>query len=140
MERLDKRGGEPMLVTMSIYREGDGELERYTVPANSWIATRSCGMQPVPAILERTVERWQDVIISYRPAESPPLISAPLLKLVSSRDKKWGKNGHEWMGNSREQQGGQPLDRCKEYIWKLQWLRDPPVVLSPQEIEAIRNA
>ena len=39
-----------------------------------------------------------------------------LIKLVKGNDKKWGKNGYAFMGYDRDRQGGNVIDRLREYI------------------------
>ena len=65
-----------------------------------------------------------------------------LLKLVTSGDPKWGKNGHAWLGAERHCQGGMPLDRIRHYAsqCRYSWFEGPAetgIVLTDAEIEAL---
>ena len=89
-------------------------VESYTVPDGSWIQTKNMGAQPVPAVLVDTYTyRIRGFIAKVSPV-NPPSIRPELLKLVNSRDKEWGRNGHAYIAASRAAQGGTALDRLRE--------------------------
>ena len=131
-----------MLVKIEIL-DGEKLLESYTAPDGSWIQTDTIGSQHLPALLE--VSEWKqyasgkwrkEVTVRFTPL-LPPKIPAKLLALVNSRDKRWGRNGIEWMGAHRERSGGTALDRTRELQAFRYRLRDlpPPLDTDPETVE-----
>ena len=126
-----------MKVKMTVEQDGK-VLEDYIVPAGSWIQTDTLGAQHAPAVLQPTVV-WQSnrgrCIVE--PLDAPK-IRPELLKMVNSRDKAWGKNGYEYMGKNREQQGGTAIDRLSELAaWHLCYGKQGPVPFLPGEAEEL---
>jgi len=142
------KGGDLVLVRIEVFQEGKpGALTTYEVPPGSWIADPHYGMLPVPNTLERQIWRSEHrdrnlvvVATPLNPAEIPPIGGlAHLYKLVGGTDKRWGRNGWEWMGCHREKQGGTALDRAQEFAVKAHegWMRDGPVQLTTKEIAVL---
>jgi hypothetical protein len=59
--------------------------------------------------------------IRFTPINAPS-IPEKMAKLVNGFDKKWGRNGHEWMGAHRAHSGGTTLDRARELHAKWSYL------------------
>lgn len=60
--------------------------------------------------------------------EFPP-IPEKIRKVLDGRDKRWGKNGYQWMGGNREKQGGTTLNRARE-LFGMGDFKDFPVKLT----------
>lgn len=123
-------------------------LEEYVVPAGSWLQSRYVGAIPVSGthvVEEFTLGRcsWQGHIV--RPTIvltpiNPPSIPEGLLKVVTGSDKRWGREGYEWMGRERDSGGGTPLERAQAYARKYHWgwfRDDAPVELQQAELDAL---
>lgn len=125
-----------MLIKMEVYSTQDkgNLLESYTVPDGSWIQTRTIGAQYAYAVSEKEITfRNKEGIVVCSPAEELPPIPPKLLKFVNGNDKKYGKNGFQWLGKNRDFQGGTTIDRVREYVATSQWF-------NPLNIDAVTLA
>lgn len=106
-------------VTMIVRDEAGKELERYIAPDRSWIQTEAFGAQVIPSITKPEIHPVQGGrgFLEFVP-ETPPVIPEEIAKVIDGRDKRWGRNGYEWMGSNRERQGGRTLNRARElFAW-----------------------
>lgn len=108
-----------MLVKMEILI-GSEVVEDYTVPDGSWIQTRTIGAQHVPALDHKEKVSFNLATIIYTPV-NPPHIPEKLRKLLNGNDKRWGKNGFEWMGASRQRAGGTIINRLRNLKAKMSY-------------------
>jgi hypothetical protein len=132
-------------------------VEDYTVPHGSWVQTEAAGAQPVPPVLEPAARRYrsgalggQEYAIVWQPV-NPPFVPERLLKLLKGRDRRFGRNGAQYMGSYRARGGGMPYDRARSYaswyrFYVLQWedgdraaeaRAEWPVALSEEEVAMI---
>ena len=60
---------------------------------------------------------YTETVTRLRPITEQESIEVPeeLVKLVRSRDPKYGRNGSHYRGRNRERQGGKTIDRLWEY-------------------------
>jgi len=64
-------------------------------------------------IYKETVTRLVEVAVEKEETiECPP----ELIKLVNSKDEKFGRNGYLYLGCERKRQGGYTIDRIRSYI------------------------
>jgi len=114
-----------MLVQIQVLRDGK-VLEDYTAPDGSWIQCDTVGAQHLPAITKASeytrLLQGTEYTIRFTPINAPS-IPEKLAKLINGFDKKWGRNGHEWMGSHREHSGGTTLDRARELHGKWGWIK-----------------
>ena len=61
---------------------------------------------------------YSEKVVRLVPTEFEEHIEVPetLVRLVNSRDKKFGRNGYHCLGCNRVRQGGYTIDRLREYI------------------------
>jgi hypothetical protein len=132
-------------------------VEDYTVPHGSWVQTETAGAQLVPPVLEPAARRYrsgslggQEYAIVWQPV-NPPFVPERLLKLAKGRDRRFGRNGTQYVGSYRARGGGMPYDRARSYaswyrFYVLQWedgdraaeaRAEWPVALSEEEVAMI---
>ena len=109
-----------MLIRMDIFKDGV-MVESYVVPDSSWIKTKSMGTQYAYPVKSRertsgTIATKYSYLLYCSPVEPVPDIPEALIDLVNSDDKRYGRNGHEWIGCHRQNQDGTEIDRIREYV------------------------
>lgn len=127
-----------MRVRMEIIQNGK-LVEEYIVPDGSWIQTDSMGAQYVCPVAKRElINGGNGCQIFCSPVNELPDIPEELLKMVNGRDKRWGKNGHEWLGRNRERQGGTEIDRIREHANNLLYMYgENPLALSEEVLSRL---
>ena len=128
-----------MLIKMEIF-SSEVLVESYEVPDSSWIQSKLMGAQYVyPVLKKRVTYKSNSGYVICSPVKSVPDIPEELLKLVNSSDEKYGKNGYEWMGSHREQQGGTEIDRVREYVTKAIHYKDNPLNIDDCKLRELQS-
>ncbi|MBA7662780.1 hypothetical protein ES703_70813 [subsurface metagenome] len=106
-----------MKVKMLVKNEKGEVVESYEAPDGSWIQTDRYGSLHVPASSTPVTYELKGGSITFIP-HAPPVIGEDIEKILDSNDRRWGKNGYEWMGINREGQGGTTINRARElFSW-----------------------
>ena len=105
-----------MKIKMTIQSWGTPVVkEEYVVPDGSWVSSKLMGAQYAYPVLKAEITNKNNIgVVMCEPVKELPEIPKELLELVNSKDKKWGKNGYEYLGKNRECQGGTEIDRIRE--------------------------
>ena len=128
-----------MLMRMEIF-SSEVVVETYEIPDSSWIQSRLMGAQYVYPVLKKTITyRNTSGYVICSPVKSVPDIPETLLKLVNSNDRRYGKNGYEWMGSHRDQQGGTEIDRVREYVTKAIYYKDNPLNIDEDRLRELQS-
>ena len=130
-----------MIIKMEICQEGKGIMESYVVPDSSWIQTKAMGAQYAYPVVKAEITNANNLgTVICTPVDEIPEMPKELLRLVNSRDKKYGKNGFEWLGKNRECQGGTQIDRVREFVAKAltsSW--HAPIEISQEKLMELRE-
>ena len=128
-----------MIIKMDIFKDGV-MVESYVVPDSSWIQSRLLGSQYAYPVLNKEVTYKGDKgVVKCSPVDPVPEIPEQLLELVNSKDKQYGRNGHEWLGLSRETQGGTETDRIREYVNNAVFYGDNPVLIDEETLRKLKE-
>ena len=128
-----------MTIRMEIFKDGN-LIETYAVPDGSWIQSRLLGSQYAYPVLNKEVTYKGDKgVVKCSPVDPIPEIPEQLLELVNSNDKQYGRNGYEWLGSSRDTQGGTETDRIREYVNNAVFYNDNPLLIDEDTLRKLRE-